>query len=307
MKIARIGEVVCQDNQVVGGAIVNNFNAALTVYQINVPYGLDVMPVITAEAVDSNAEVVIEGVTALPGMATITIKGNDGEIKSYFVNFLEDAPLSDNTYLRSLKIDGETIEGFNVDAVEYYVELLDDINIPVVSAQAYDENATIEITQAKDLPGVAIIRVVAEDGVAVALYLVEFNILTKSDILSRKTWNFTTFEVPENQYTVNLSGTLDFFEDGTSLWIDDNGTYEQTWVLNEENMNIVFDEGTDIESQMHVTDLTLETLVMETTVFAPEVNMDLTLIFTLEASDSKVAANRSANVNSVNDFKRFFK
>ncbi len=63
--------------------------------------------------------------------------------------------------------------------LEYSVELPNNnIDIPIVSADANDENADVDITQATELPGTAIVVVTAENGETQLTYSVDFTIAT---------------------------------------------------------------------------------------------------------------------------------
>jgi len=94
------------------------------------------------------------------------------------VTIREDDSLSPPT-LADLRVDGETIEGFSPDVLEYSVELPNNnIDIPIVSADANDENADVDITQATELPGTATVLVTAEDGETQLTYSIDFTIAT---------------------------------------------------------------------------------------------------------------------------------
>lgn len=88
---------------------------------------------------------------------------------------------SDDATLSDLKIDGISINGFNSTTPIYTIQLAEGTqNIPVVSATATDENATLTIDHASELPGSTTIEVSAEDGTQLT-YIVNFEVEKSSD------------------------------------------------------------------------------------------------------------------------------
>jgi len=248
----------------VDGVVVDNFNPALTVYQVNVPYGLDVMPVVTAEAVDANAVVEVVNVTAMPGMASITVKGNGSESMSYFVNFIEDAPLSDDANLKSLKVDGVLIDGFSFDKYEYAMELSSEAVLPVISAEAYDKNAIVEITQITEFPGQAIVKVIAEDGEAVENYTIDFTQNQFNTDLLLGNWNLALVEIVETSESGVWFWQFAFNDNGAFVWTDEEGSYDIFWeVTNEDTQEIrIYDDSIPFEFILNVESVDENTLEM---------------------------------------------
>jgi hypothetical protein len=78
--------------------------------------------------------------------------------------------------LNDLKIDGETIEGFDPGVQEYTVNLVaGTTEIPeITEATPTNENASVTITQATEIPGDATVDVVSESGENERTYTVSF-------------------------------------------------------------------------------------------------------------------------------------
>ncbi|MDO6355930.1 S8 family serine peptidase [Caloramator sp. CAR-1] len=79
---------------------------------------------------------------------------------------------SNNTNLSSISINGKALEGFNPEKFEYVYEV-NPFKTYTVAAQAADEKAKVEITQAVSIEGEAIIKVIAEDETE-AVYKIKF-------------------------------------------------------------------------------------------------------------------------------------
>ena len=88
-------------------------------------------------------------------------------------------PLSSDARLSDLKVDGQTVDGFDASVFQYtYLLSQDTITIPMVAAFAADAYAQLVIAQAPALPGAAAVTVTAEDGEAELVYTVDFTIAT---------------------------------------------------------------------------------------------------------------------------------
>lgn len=91
--------------------------------------------------------------------------------------FWKNASTAENdATLNDLKIDGETIEGFDPGVQEYTVNLVaGTTEIPeITEATPTNENASVTITQATEIPGDATVDVVSESGENERTYTVSF-------------------------------------------------------------------------------------------------------------------------------------
>ncbi|MCK4921642.1 MAG: sulfatase-like hydrolase/transferase [Bacteroidales bacterium] len=87
------------------------------------------------------------------------------------VNYITDATLSD------LSIDGVSITDFSASNELYTIELAEGTSeVPVVTATATDENATVSVTEADSLPGTTSVLVTAEDSVTSKTYIINFTV-----------------------------------------------------------------------------------------------------------------------------------
>jgi hypothetical protein len=162
-------------NLLVSGVTIEGFAADVLEYFLVYPAGTTDVPVITAEATDVNADVVITPATAIPGVTTIVVTAEDNfTTLTYTVNIRNisvDADLSD------LLINGTTVEGFAADVLTYDIELsAGTVDVPVVTSIAADENAEAVITPATELPGTTTIVVTAEDETTKKTYTINFTV-----------------------------------------------------------------------------------------------------------------------------------
>lgn len=84
---------------------------------------------------------------------------------------------STNADLTGISVNGQPIENFAADWLEYAVELpAKTTTHPAITAEAADANAAVEITQAASLPGSAVIKVTAGDGTTTKTYTVALSV-----------------------------------------------------------------------------------------------------------------------------------
>jgi len=84
--------------------------------------------------------------------------------------------------LNDLKVNGESIDGFNPATEIYQVELpFSTTELPVVTASTTSGSAVIDDTQADVIDGMATIQVTAEDGETTKTYTIDFSIGDPSD------------------------------------------------------------------------------------------------------------------------------
>lgn len=124
---------------------------------------------------------------------------------------VEDAN-SDAT-LSSLKFDNVLVKDFDKDDTHYTVNVDDDEDIPTVTAVANDDEATVSITQATEIPGYAKIVVVAEDGVTKNIYYLKFTANESSDATLRTlkydNTSVKSFDADTTSYVVELDDDSD--------------------------------------------------------------------------------------------------
>jgi hypothetical protein len=229
----------------VNGELIEDFDPEVLAYTVILPLETtDEIPVITAVATDENAEVNITQPAQIDGQATIVVTAEDGVATLTYVVDIElvsiDATLAD------LLADGETIAGFDPDVLEYTLLFPDETSdLPVITAVANNENATLVITQATGIPGQATVEVTAEDGVTELTYVVNYltgsNDATLSDLMVDGV-TIEGFDPDVTEYFLVLpAGTTDI--------------PEITAVTNDENATMVITQADAIpgEATVHVT------------------------------------------------------
>ena len=92
----------------------------------------------------------------------------------FYVRLLKNQ-LSSVATLSDISLDGSQLMDFSADQYEYDVTLdAPHLPVPEVEALPYDENARVEIRQAKNLQGESTITVTAEDQVTTLTYTINF-------------------------------------------------------------------------------------------------------------------------------------
>lgn len=150
----------------IDGEALEGFAPGIRQYDVKVPVGT--VPVVSATAANDNSNVEIEQVTEVPGSAVITVTSNDGTKQATFViNFSVDSTLS------SLMVDGKPVSGFTPDNYTYDI-IVPYGSVPNVTAVTSDPGASVDIVQVTEVPGKAIIKVIA--GSEEAIYEINFNV-----------------------------------------------------------------------------------------------------------------------------------
>ncbi len=90
--------------------------------------------------------------------------------------------LNDDASLSDLKVDDETVSGFDSGTTTYTVELpYGTTTVPAVTATPTDANAEVVITDATVLPGITTATVTAEDGTTEQVYTINLTVAPNDD------------------------------------------------------------------------------------------------------------------------------
>ena len=145
---------------------VEKFDPATTAYDVELPYGTTDIPVVAATATSSKATVSVTQATAVTGTASILVTAEDNTTtQTYTVSFTVAESQSEDATLASISIDGKAIADFKADSLDYTHTIAYSAEaIPVITAEANDASATVNVTQATVVPGTATILVTAQAG-----------------------------------------------------------------------------------------------------------------------------------------------
>ena len=139
---------------------------------------------------------------------TITIKAEDNSsTTTYRIKFVTQA--SNNARLADIKVNGESINGFNAYLPSYNVALpYGTTAAPVVTATAQDAGASISITQPTSVNGTSTIVVTAADGTTKQTYTLSFSVAALTDVTLKNIFvdgaPLTGFQPSKSNYTVSL-------------------------------------------------------------------------------------------------------
>ncbi|MDR0605516.1 MAG: T9SS type A sorting domain-containing protein, partial [Bacteroidales bacterium] len=165
------------------------------IYTPLLPPGTTQASVISATDVmlaDTGARVLsVTNVTSVKDSATITVKAENGRIKTYYIHF--PVALSGNDSLASILYNSFSVSPFHPDTLSYHVVLPPlTANPPLVSATAAWAGLTPHIVQAYRLKDTAKITVTAENNINQRTYLVSFSVLPDTNVnLSSLTYNYS--------------------------------------------------------------------------------------------------------------------
>jgi hypothetical protein len=190
----------------VDGVTVSGFSPSVYNYNIILPYGTTIPPIVTATTTNSGSTKIITNASSLPGTATVVVTAQDGfTTLTYNINFSIAPPSTDAT-LSDIKSNGTTVAGFTSGTFNYIVELpYGTTTIPTITATTNNSNATKVITNATSLPGTTTILVTAQDGTTTLTYYINF-------ILDSSSTDATLSDLKSNGTTVAgfNSGTLNY-------------------------------------------------------------------------------------------------
>lgn len=139
---------------------------------------------------------------------TVTVKAEDNSsTTTYRIKFVSQA--SNNARLADIKVNGETIDGFNAYLPNYNVALpYGTTAVPVVTATAQDAGANIQITQPTSINGSSTIVVTAADGKTKQTYTLSFSVAPLSDVTLKNIFvdgePLAGFQPSKSNYTVSL-------------------------------------------------------------------------------------------------------
>lgn len=137
----------------------------------------DKLPVITcyrSERLLSGDEISIKYTPKDQGPTTITVKAEDGSSTTtynvYFVSQMDSDP-----YVKSIKVDGMEVPGFNPYITEYDMELPYGTSKPKIEVEKASEKQSYEISMFK-VPGTVQIHTYAENKEYSATYVINFKV-----------------------------------------------------------------------------------------------------------------------------------
>jgi hypothetical protein len=166
----------------IDGMPVADFMKSTLVYNVELPFGTIVVPVVTATTSDPNASKMITPAISLPGNTTIQVTAENGvATQIYTVAFTVSAPSSDAN-LSDLKVNGTTLPEFYPGLSYYDFQLpYGTLAVPAVTATASHALATVMIYPAPSLPGVTNVVVTAQDGTTKKTYSINFILAKNTD------------------------------------------------------------------------------------------------------------------------------
>ena len=139
---------------------------------------------------------------------TVTVKAADNSsTTTYRIKFVSQA--SNNARLADIKVNGQTISGFNAYLPTYNVALpYGTTAVPVVNATAQDAGASVQITQPTSVNGTSTIIVTAADGTTKQTYTLSFSVAALTDVTLKNIFvdgaPLTGFQPSKSNYTVSL-------------------------------------------------------------------------------------------------------
>jgi beta-glucosidase len=142
------------------------------------------------------------------------VTANRAGVASIFTNVVYNGTTVSSSYPikvmpdmnpKSITVNGKTITGYSPDVKAYSYLLKENSKIPVVNASAVDKNIMVDISQAKGLPGTAVIRFVDNNTLETNTYYINFDINSISDEFNGTSIGSQWKWLRENQVNHSLS------------------------------------------------------------------------------------------------------
>jgi beta-glucosidase len=149
-------------------------------------------------SVDQNGKVTATGVGVTSISANVTVNGKTVS-NSYPLKVMPDLTL------KSMTVDGKNIDGFNKEVKAYSYLLTSNSKIPVVAASAMVSDIRVDITQAKGVPGTAVVKFVDDITFETNTYYLNFDVQSVSDEFNSPTLGKPWEWVRENKATNSFS------------------------------------------------------------------------------------------------------
>ena len=153
------------------GVTLDGFASDVNDYNVALPMGTTVLPVITyTKGEDSqNVQVVLAGVN---GAAKLNVMAENGSVNTYTINFSVEK--SSDSSLSAIMLDGVLLDGFASDVFEYNVELpFGTVALPTITYTKANDAARV-VANIPAGVGEATLEVVSEDAASTSTYKVNF-------------------------------------------------------------------------------------------------------------------------------------
>ncbi len=153
------------------GSWSQTFRPAVVEYTYTLPVGTTAIPQVTCQVNNAAAQATIQQPQSAEGDAVITVQAEHPDYsRIYTIHFV--VKQSNNANLSAIYLNGEMIEGFAPQTLNYRYTVEYGGTIPEVTYQLDDaEYAKAEITYAETVPGATQIVVTAQDGTQKTYYV----------------------------------------------------------------------------------------------------------------------------------------
>ncbi len=243
------------------GIPVPNFHADTLNYYITLPSGTQLVPYVSATTAWQGLNPSITSAAALPGTTVVTVTAEDGiTTKTYYLHFT--VAISVNADLSWIRYNNISVKNFHADTCNYTVELPYGSTQAIVTAAAAESTSSVQITQAAQIPGTAVIYVTAEDTSVHKTYTVNFvigrnnnaNLSSLSYILGNDTFSIGNFNNLITTYRIALPEGTVIAPVVIAAAEDSNATVQITQALSANDSAVVF---VTAENQSTVLNFTL--------------------------------------------------
>ena len=155
---------------------VPGFDPAILTYNVTLGIGTMAVPVLEFVPEDTRCTIEVDQQDTPNGTSQIKlVTWNQDDSLTYTVNFT--VTLSQEALLADLQVNGVTIPNFNEHTLNYVIEYeFGTVDLPEITAEATQLDATVIIEQIEEYPGMATITVIAGNTAITRTYTISFSV-----------------------------------------------------------------------------------------------------------------------------------
>ena len=221
----RIASLTVAGNKVSLEAGKTDYSMDLKVMQSEMPPAIEVVPY------DLSTSITVNNISGTSSTATVTAVSHDGTATAQY-NIALNITTMKNAALKSIELDGNPLEHFDPNVLEYTVNLpVGSTDVPAVTYETALASTEVAVTAATELPGDTVLKTKAADGSDLT-YKIRFakTVEMTPESIAQGKWPSTIQKVIPSQFDTFQSYNYgDIGEVLLTYFHNEHKTDEETW------------------------------------------------------------------------------